>query len=73
MADTPRCDFVPIRMWIGEGDRCENPAQVKVLRSHGAGINPVYKDRCIAHAIGALGPAIAAYWDPDREEWLSTD
>ena len=71
MTDTPRCDYVP--MWSNAEHRCPKSAQFKVFRSHGAGVNPVYKDRCVAHAVTALGAGVAAYWDTDREEWRPTD
>ena len=34
---------------------------------HGRGINPVYRDRCIAHASEVLGPNLA-YLDADTKE-----
>lgn len=71
MNEIPRCDYIP--MWSSTEHRCPNDAAFKVFRSHGAGINPVYKDRCLQHTAGAFGPAIAAYWDPDREKWRPTD
>lgn len=67
MTGEPRCDYIPL--WSCDEHRCPNPAQFKVFRSHGGGVNPVYKDRCMTHASGAFGPAIAAYWDPDTKEW----
>lgn len=71
MTDTPRCDYVPL--WSDASHQCANDAVVKVFRRHKAGINPEYKDRCLAHANGAFGPAIAAYWDRDKEKWHPTD
>lgn len=67
MTGTPRCDYIP--MWSSSDHRCAKPALVRVLWSHGAGINPVYKDRCLAHASGEFGPHIAAYWDTESGEW----
>ena len=71
MNEKPRCDYIP--MWSNTEHRCPSDAAFRVFRSHGASINPVYKNRCISHAAGALGPAIAAYWDSEAGEWRPTN
>lgn len=67
----PRCDYIP--MWSTSEKRCRRTAAVRVFRSHGAGENPVYKERCMAHASFELGPGIAAWWDDERGGWGPTD
>jgi hypothetical protein len=71
MTGTPRCDYIP--MWSGNEHRCTNEARLRVFKRHAAGVNPVYKDRCLVHASGAFGPGIAAYWDSNLNEWRPTD
>ena len=68
--DRPRCDHLPL--WSTSEHRCPHPAAVRVFRSHGAGENPVYKDRCMWHASSQLGPEIAAWWDEEEAKWAPT-
>ncbi len=71
MTGEPRCDYVP--MWSSPEHQCSHEALVRVLRRHRAGVNPEYKDRCLAHAASAFGPQIVAYRDPDNGGWRPTD
>ena len=71
---TPHCDYRP-RPAPVSGNRpvrsrtCPRPAVVRVLYRHGAGTDPEYRDRCLLHAGGHLGPLVGAIWDPDSAEW----
>ena len=67
----PRCDYVPRPG--NAAHRCDRPAVVRVLYRHGAGVNPQYRERCLVHAAGHLGPGVGALWDPLRREWVGTD
>ena len=69
--DTPRCDYIPL--WSTEDSRCSNPASVRVLHSHNAGIDPEYRNRCLIHVRQQLGPSVAAVWDTVEQAWLSVD
>lgn len=67
----PRCDYVPRPG--NAAHRCDRPAVVRVLYRHGAGVNPEYRERCLVHAAGHLGPGVGALWDPLHREWVGTD
>jgi hypothetical protein len=62
----PRCDH--IAMWTS--NRCRRPAAVRVFRSHGGGVNPVYKERCLYHAANDLRPNLVAVWDETCDNWI---
>ena len=64
---TPQCDYH--YMWSRPLRRCHRPAAVRVFRSHGGGVNPVYKERCLHHAAVDLGPRLAAFWDDEKVAW----
>jgi hypothetical protein len=63
----PRCQR--IAMW--SSTRCERPAMVRVFRSHGGGVTPVYTERCVMHAVSDLGPNLAAIWDEESRSWTA--
>lgn len=69
--DQPRCDYIPL--WSAEEHRCTNPASVRVLRSHNAGVDPDYQYRCLFHVRRHLGPSVAAVWDNVDQTWLAVD
>ena len=71
MNENSRSDCIPV--WSSVEHRCLNDAAFKVFRSHGAGINSVGRNRCIADAAGAFGPATAVYRDPEAEVWQPTN
>ena len=56
-----RCDYVPRPG--KRRHRCPRPAVLRVLHSHGAGVDPEYQERCLQHARAHLGPLVAAVWD----------
>ncbi len=72
----PPCDYIgfPGRGWPGsphiKGNRCRRPAAVRILYRHGEGIDPEYRQRCLLHTRGNLGPMIGAIWDTQRAEWV---
>jgi len=75
----PTCDYVgfPGRGLPGaphiKGNRCERPAAVRILYRHGEGIDPEYRERCLFHTRGNLGPMIGAIWDTQRAEWVGQE
>jgi len=75
----PTCDYVgPRRGWPGsphiiEGSRCRRPAAVRILYRHGEGVDPEYRERCLIHTRGNLGPMIGAIWDTQRAEWVGQE
>jgi len=71
MTERPRCDHIP--QWGSSEHRCRRDAQVRVLGRHDAGITPEYRDRCLQHAVWALGPDVAGIWDEEAGMWRSTD
>jgi hypothetical protein len=71
VSEDPRCDYVPRPG--NPAHRCRRPAAVRVLYSHGNGVNPEYRERCLMHAADHLGPGVGALWDPLASRWVGTD
>jgi hypothetical protein len=67
----PRCDYVPRPG--NSGHRCPQPAVMRVLCRHGGGAQPEYRDRCLLHAQGHIGPRVGAVWDGLRRLWVPID